>query len=448
MIVKNESANLKRCLSSIHGVADELVIVDTGSTDNTIDIAKKFNAKIVCDPWRNDFSWSRNISLQNASCEWILWLDADDSVPPESIGALVNLKKEEPNRVFSFIVRNEHSGNTGTEFFQARMFPNHPQIRFERRIHEQITPGALKLGMKLQKQNVVIYHHGYSNPVLLKKKAQRNLDLLLEEYKSIGPDLVMAVEIADSYLLVGDYNNSRIWYEKVLQISENTENSTELAAHACLGLGKIFNEEQRFEDAIIILEKAKKLTPWRPDILYSLSVACDCSNRLQKAIDYLKKIPELKVVPGRIGVDFRLSRIKAYLRLIRILVENQMYDEAERIVKKALGSIENRPEIHNIAAKYYLKTGKLLDSLHEFEKSLFIIKNGNLDAYIGLCIIYRLAGKNETAIQTIKSMESQFLKNTKFQVFKEHFLQYGRSELSQNNKEILENLKRDFFGML
>ncbi|HLV33337.1 MAG TPA: glycosyltransferase [Chitinispirillaceae bacterium] len=448
MIVKNESANIQRSLQNLNGVADELVVVDTGSTDSTVETAKEFGAKIICDPWRQDFSWSRNISLQNATCQWILWLDADDSVPIESLDALNKLKKEKPDRVFSFIVRNEHPGNTGTEFFQARMFPNHPQIRFERSIHEQITPSAFRLGMKLEKKNIVIYHHGYSNPVLLKQKAHRNLKMLIKEYKSIGPDQVMAVEIADSYLLVEDYSNSRIWYDKVLQIAENSENSSEITAHAYLGLGNILNKKEKFNDAINVLEKAKTLLPSRPDILYSLSVACDCSKRIPQAIEYLKKIPELNTAVGQVGVDFRMTRIKAYLRLTRILVENQMYDEAKETIKDALGSVANRPEIHNIAGKYYLKTGKLLDSLHEFEKSLQIRKEGNLDAYIGLCLIYRIAGKNETAIQTINSISSQFLNNLKFQAFTEYFLHNEKFCLSDEYESILEDLKRDFFGML
>ena len=85
MIVKNEGRILGKCLRSVLPCADEIIIVDTGSTDSTVEVARSFGARIIHSDWKNDFSYSRNCSLREATCEWILWLDADDYVPAESL---------------------------------------------------------------------------------------------------------------------------------------------------------------------------------------------------------------------------------------------------------------------------------------------------------------------------------------------------------------------------
>src|SRR3989338_8295195 len=85
MIVKNEADFLEQCLNSVKEIADEIIIVDTGSTDRTKEIAKKFNAKVIEHKWNNNFSEARNISLEHATKEWILVLDADEAISREDL---------------------------------------------------------------------------------------------------------------------------------------------------------------------------------------------------------------------------------------------------------------------------------------------------------------------------------------------------------------------------
>ena len=84
MIVKNEENYLPNCLNSIKDIVDEIIVVDTGSTDKTVDIAKSFGAKVYYFPWRNNFSEARNESLKYATKDWILILDADDELSPKN----------------------------------------------------------------------------------------------------------------------------------------------------------------------------------------------------------------------------------------------------------------------------------------------------------------------------------------------------------------------------
>ncbi|MBN1758843.1 MAG: glycosyltransferase, partial [Chitinispirillaceae bacterium] len=391
MIVKNEAAVLDRCLASIRDVADELIVADTGSTDDTVAIARNYNAVVVSAPWMDDFSAARNVSIDHAHGTWILWLDADDVVPSESLPVIAQLKSALPDRVYGFIVRNERPGGTGTEFNQARMFPNRRDLRFERRIHEQIMPSALRAGLRLEQSEAVVEHHGYVEPAMVKQKAQRNVRLLLREYAEVPPDIVTAIEIADSCTLMGDDEQASRWYRYVLQLPEVKSESPVLAAHAGYGLGVIASKRERFTEAMELFREALRLTPWRTDVLYGMAVAAEGNGDRNEAADLLRRIFSVTPQVGQVGVDYRLARIKAYLRLGRLLVEMERLEEAVALLDDALMNVGMRPEMHALAGKIYLKTGRLMDALHAFEKSIQLHREGNTDSFIGLCLIYRRA---------------------------------------------------------
>jgi glycosyltransferase involved in cell wall biosynthesis len=445
MIVKNEASILGRCLKSIAQVADEFIIVDTGSTDDTVKIAKEYGAVIIEDSWKNDFSHARNISLQHATSGWILWLDADDVVPEESCAKIRTLKTSSPDKVYGFIIRNQKPGNTGTEFVQARMFPNDPRIRFERKIHEQMMPDALRAGLKLQKVDIVIEHHGYAAPELMKIKASRNLQLLLVEYEQHGPDAVTALEIGDSYQLVEQDDNAAAWYKKTIEIPDCRKNAPALAGQALLGLGAIANRKGMHLDAIRYLKEALECSPWRPDIHYSLSVAFEMSGDIVNAIEHLQLLQVLKEEPGQVGVDFRGSKLKGYLRLIRLQVEKNEMSEAICIANQSLGHFPERAELHLAYGKVLLKTGKLIDALHAFEKSISLNRNENLDSFIGLCIIYKTAGANARVMETLQAIAPQFENREKFKAFRLFF----NNQIPQSDESALsvqyEQIRKEFY---
>jgi len=449
MIVKNEAALLRRCLESVRSIADEVVVVDTGSTDTTISVARDCGAIVIESPWRDDFAFSRNVSIEHASSSWILWLDADDVVPVQSLQPLAELKKKVADRVFGFIVRNERPGNTGSEFTQARMFPRHSSLRFERSIHEQIMPSALRIGMILEQHPVVIEHHGYADPATLKKKASRNIEMLLREYPAVAPDPVMATEIADSCWLIEDLDGAFKWYNTAVTLLEKHNAMPALLSHAYYGIGNVFNRREMFGEAIGHFISAQKLAPWRPDILYSLAVAFELSDRVQDSIDALVRILPMQPAAGQVGVDFRAAKIKAYLRLIRILIDEQHMNDAAPYVSDALEQVGTRPEIQTLAGKYYLKSGALMDALHAFEKSITLHQSGNLDAYIGLCCVYRMAGRTDLVQSTIETLAGDFDGTVRFKAAQRSLL--GIALGKQDNEQLIEGfriLQRDFFGML
>jgi Glycosyltransferases involved in cell wall biogenesis len=423
LIVKNEAELLARCLESCRDIADETIVVDTGSTDATIKIAESHGARVITSEWKNDFSYSRNISLQNASCAWILWLDADDVVLSQSIPVINALKKEKPDKVFGFVVRNQKPGNTGTEFVQARMFPNDHRIFFERRIHEQMMLSALRIGLKLFETQAVVEHHGYADPMDLNKKAQRNIGLLLEEYKKFGSDPVMAVEIADSYLITGNDAEALRWYTTVLEIPQCEPTFPHIAAQAYLGWGNILNKADDLENAADKFHKALKLSPGRVDALFSLAITLDLQDRREEALECLKRIVSAPAAPLAVGVDIREAKIKSFLRMEHLLYDLGRIGETIALANQALTEFAHRPEIQNMAGRVFFRNEKLMDGLHAFEKSLQIDMVHNVDAYIGLCKIYMKAGRRETAVQTMESIRPLFEKSPRYWAFYKMF--YG-----------------------
>jgi glycosyltransferase involved in cell wall biosynthesis len=408
MIVKNEALILERCLESTRAVADELIIVDTGSNDSTIQIAKKYGAIIVSSEWKNDFSYSRNISIQHAQCEWILWIDADDIIPQKSIPEINALKKEKANKVYGMVIKNQKPNGTGSIFLQARMFPNHPSVFFEQSIHEQVMPSALRSGLKLINTQIVIEHYGYSDPDDIQKKAKRNISFLKKEIDKKQNDPVLIIEIADSYSILNDNKNAQYWYEQLISEPLFHKRFPIIVSQAYMGLGNICNCEEKYGRGEQLFGKAQDLCPERTDTLYCTAVSQEMLGEPEKAIQTLQKILMMKYMPLQVGIDYRETKLKAYLRLARLYNDFRHDSKIKELCQRALRDFEEQPEIYNMTATGYFQLNNLMEALHLFEKSIKIRKEGNIDAYIGLCMIYIRAERKNIALQTMEQIRPVF----------------------------------------
>jgi len=146
MIVRDEGRNLDACLGSLQPFVDEVVVVDTGSTDDTVDIAKRHGAVLVHQRWRGDFARARNRSLDLASGEWVLYIDADERLRAEGLEAARDALGTAHDQV-AFRIR--FVPQTGwTPYREYRLWRNHPDIRFQGRIHESIVPSIESVGRR------------------------------------------------------------------------------------------------------------------------------------------------------------------------------------------------------------------------------------------------------------------------------------------------------------
>lgn len=218
MIVKNEEANLRDALESVENIVDEIVIVDTGSTDGTLEIAKEFSAKIFHFNWINDFSAARNFALQHSSGNWILYLDADERLETKSIVELKEIIKQNKLLGVNCLINNvDEVTNTPKLMKYIRLFRNSQKIGFSGKAHEQIENSLNEHNYSIIDSEIEIVHLGYNvEEAELVKKAERNLAPLLEEYKT-NASSYYAFQLANTYKVLKDRENEIKYHKTAIQ---------------------------------------------------------------------------------------------------------------------------------------------------------------------------------------------------------------------------------------
>lgn len=196
MIVKNEERCLKRCLDSAQDLVDQIVIVDTGSQDNTIEIARKAGANVYTYAWKNDFAAARNYALSLSNADWNLVLDADEYI---SVG---NKKEIAPflksNLCLGDIcIRNSYLENGEISYFNLKLSRLLPKgIFYKGKIHEQIDSRLPSVSVP-----IFVEHDGY---LQTGEKEKRNLPYLLRELQERPQDAYLLYKIAGSYQILGE----------------------------------------------------------------------------------------------------------------------------------------------------------------------------------------------------------------------------------------------------
>jgi glycosyltransferase involved in cell wall biosynthesis len=187
MIVRNEEANLPTCLGSVEGVFDEIVIMDTGSTDRTREIAREFGARVFEMPWVDDFAAARNAALARARGDYAFYVDGDDVFdPPERDKLRTLLAGLQQSDDAAYVVRcacdpDSNGGGGHTVVDHVRLFPLREEVRWSYRVHEQILPSLRRCGIPVRWSDVTVRHTGYTDPVLRRRKLLRDEAILRAE---------------------------------------------------------------------------------------------------------------------------------------------------------------------------------------------------------------------------------------------------------------------------
>ncbi|AGA24798.1 glycosyltransferase [Singulisphaera acidiphila] len=208
MIVRNEEANLPACLASAADLFDEIVIVDTGSTDRTVEIARSFGARVFDFPWVDDFAAARNAALARATGDYAFWLDADDRIEPPHRERLRVLFDGLRSKDSAFVIRcacdADPSGGGATVVDHVRLFPVREDVRWTYRVHEQILPALRKAGITVDWTDAVVRHVGYNDPDLRQKKLRRDAAILELELAECPDDPFVLFNLGQIALESGD----------------------------------------------------------------------------------------------------------------------------------------------------------------------------------------------------------------------------------------------------
>ncbi|WP_209879850.1 glycosyltransferase [Paenibacillus silagei] len=218
MIVKDEESWIARCLSSVREGVDEIIVVDTGSRDRTMDIAHSFGAQILQYPWKENFADARNYSLSHATGEWVLWMDADEELAGGDALKLRMVSALQEHKLASLETIHFNSPfrprqDEAYRLAQCRLFRNGGGGHFTGGIHEQLVLSGTDAGEDAStpyQLPVRLFHYGYLQSVTsLKSKHERNLKLLQQSIAdNPNPDPWSLYHIASEYQRVGKYESA------------------------------------------------------------------------------------------------------------------------------------------------------------------------------------------------------------------------------------------------
>ena len=209
MIVRNEEHHLGECLASVRDLVDEAVVVDTGSTDRTREIARSFGCVLGEFPWVDHFAAARNAALDRATGDYALWMDADDRLDEENRGRLraliAGLAGGNEAYVMKCLCVPDGPGAGGTVVDHVRLFRLHPAHRWTYRVHEQILPSLRATGAEVRWSEVCVRHVGYVDASVRRRKLDRDLRLLKLDERDRPGDPFTLFNLGSVYHELGDY---------------------------------------------------------------------------------------------------------------------------------------------------------------------------------------------------------------------------------------------------
>lgn len=307
MIVRNEEANLPCSLGPITTYFDEVVVMDTGSTDLTISLARQYGAKVFEMPWRHDFAEARNQSIKEASGDWILWFDADNRMERHDARKIRGLLDDRKDRIFWC---TEVVEPRGEQLIQKRIFPNRPDIRFVGSIHEQLLHP--QEGIRYVMTDIKIYHWGYVDKSLLKEKTLRNLGLLQEVLQLHPDDFFSHFNIARCYGNFREFEKAVEHLRRVIQDPAARQVNPDIYFYAFIQLFVFLEKLGRRQEGGVLLDLLRKKNPqYGLGWFYSGKLHFQ-EGETQKAVEELRKFQELGISVHSIDLPRQKMMFESY----------------------------------------------------------------------------------------------------------------------------------------
>ncbi|MBD3316453.1 MAG: glycosyltransferase [Chitinivibrionales bacterium] len=398
MIVKNEEANLPAALESVDDIFDEIVICDTGSTDRTPEIARRYAVRLIHEPWCDNFSVPRNRAIDESTSDWIFWMDADDRLEPESAQRLRRLWETAPPQAAAVCLVNSIEGRPPFELIQVRLFPRREGLRFQRRIHEQIMFSAQSLGIPFSRhERIRVTHRGYSDPETHRFKAHRNLPLIEQELARSPTDPSLLLSLADTQAVLGDRAASQKTYHSIIDNEEIHRTNTDVFVQAHINLALMHLRENDRCQAEHHFYGALHTDPARTEAWYHLGVIAQQKGNEPEALGFFVKSARSAPPLRMTAVNNQAIRLEAVVRIARLLLKHHRYNEAEKVLRQAIRLYPGAYHLFSMLGSLFVDTMRLREATTWFMHSLTLYPYGNRPACEGMARIYELLGDMERA---------------------------------------------------
>jgi tetratricopeptide (TPR) repeat protein len=253
LIVRDEESFLPRCLASLREHVGEIVVVDTGSADRSREIAREHGARVVERPWTDDFAAARNASVEAATGEWILYIDADEEIVDFDRATVDALLRDPANLGFTVLLRPS-SGYT--RYRVHRLFRNRPDLRFRGVMHESIVAALDEIrqrdGLRVADSTVALDHHGYEQDSL--RKHERNLPLLRARLEADPGHVYSWWHLGQTLRALGDAASAEKAWRQAIEIMRAQPASPAGDSLAYVDLARAMAERGAADAAAIIDE--------------------------------------------------------------------------------------------------------------------------------------------------------------------------------------------------
>jgi len=347
MIVKDEATMLPEFLTRVRGLWDELVVVDTGSTDSTVQLLEAEGARVLHKPWRQDFAEARNFSIEAATGDWIIFLDPDEYVLPAFIDQVEAAMANAAAGAATVLMQDQREDGHVQEARLIRMFRRYPDVHFRHAIHEDVAetllPRLRSSGHAIVHLEAPIVHHGYRKDVAKARNKKERDTSIIEATLQREPD--------DLYLHFKLLEQARFWADERLLCT---------AAAAALGAwnrapdsalnfwagelavmiveGTHANDWERALDLLLTLAQR---VPNSPAIAHRKGELMELLNRLGEA----KIAFETAISEQGPAINIQLNGVRPRMGLVRIAIARQDMAAARDHLQIAYQLAPNDPEV-------------------------------------------------------------------------------------------------------
>jgi tetratricopeptide (TPR) repeat protein len=410
MIVKNGEATLARCLESVRGIADEIVIADTGSTDRTDEIARQYGANVFSIFWENDFAKARNRSLAQVRSDWVLMMDADEMLDPDAASLMPEHIGAELPMGYTVIIRNYcHDVNSHLwdqpaqpnvnppefakdypaylEHVNVRLFRRHPDVYYQGTVHETVGYRLFELGARVDQATFLIHHFGFLESDEIRSGKSKFYRQLGRQKIQELPDNALAhyelgVEESDHF---HDYKAALPLFKRACELNPRF-------GPGWLFYGKTLGRLGRFREALEALGQAgdtsirrETLLEAQGDVFYSLGDFEETCRSYRQALELLGEKPEIESKLGftevrqgrtqqglarlRSAVDREPENVGLHDRLIAAYVWTGEIEQAAHAAEQKLDQVKPQPES-------FLRAASLRAQLQEWDQTVQLVRSG------------------------------------------------------------------------